>query len=145
MLKVGELDKPANVPCKHLCAHGCGVFDNRPTPTCGAFTCDWREGFLPKSAIPSKTHMVVWKTHLPTQDGERVEILECNIAEGEPIHQATFDHLMKCSENITVMFVRGEETWAYARGRKLAAWSPGARLSMRLDRRGIVEQVNTGS
>src|SRR5262249_34203215 len=36
-----QLRKPADTPCKHLCATGCGIYEARP-PVCQQFLCGWR-------------------------------------------------------------------------------------------------------
>lgn len=41
ILPIPELDKPAGVPCKHLTAQGCGIYDDRPQ-LCKDFLCGYR-------------------------------------------------------------------------------------------------------
>jgi|GEM_PF-2184873 len=41
--------KPAATPCKHLCATGCSIYDQRP-PICKDFQCDYLDGTLGKDA-----------------------------------------------------------------------------------------------
>lgn len=43
-LPIAELKSPPGVPCEHLCATGCGVFEDRPHDVCGAFACNWLRG-----------------------------------------------------------------------------------------------------
>lgn len=44
-VQVSELNKPAGVPCRHLCG-GCGIYATRPT-ACRAFQCSWLGGTFP--------------------------------------------------------------------------------------------------
>lgn len=41
----GVLDKPNYQPCQHLCATGCGIYENRPK-SCRDWTCYWKTGLL---------------------------------------------------------------------------------------------------
>ena len=40
-IETAEFRKPANTPCPHLCATGCGIYETRP-PVCQQFLCGWR-------------------------------------------------------------------------------------------------------
>lgn len=40
-IKTPQLRKDAQVPCPHLVAKGCGIYENRPT-VCRSFLCGWR-------------------------------------------------------------------------------------------------------
>lgn len=40
-IETPQLRKPADTPCKHLCATGCGIYETRP-PVCQQFLCGWR-------------------------------------------------------------------------------------------------------
>jgi len=40
-IDVPQLRKKARVPCQHLSASGCGIYENRP-PVCRQFLCGWR-------------------------------------------------------------------------------------------------------
>jgi len=40
-IKAPQLRKDAQVPCPHLVAKGCGIYESRP-PVCRSFLCGWR-------------------------------------------------------------------------------------------------------
>lgn len=40
-IETTEFRKPINVPCRHLCGTGCGIYETRP-PVCQQFLCGWR-------------------------------------------------------------------------------------------------------
>lgn len=40
---IDELGKPVDVPCKHLTAHGCSIYEERPQ-VCRDFECNWKLG-----------------------------------------------------------------------------------------------------
>ena len=40
-LTIHALNKPAGVPCEHLTAQGCGIYDQRPDE-CRVFDCGWK-------------------------------------------------------------------------------------------------------
>jgi len=40
-IKTPQLRKDAQVPCPHLVAKGCGIYESRP-PVCRGFLCGWR-------------------------------------------------------------------------------------------------------
>lgn len=45
VIAVPELQKPADEPCRHLCASGCGIHPDRPE-SCQRFECQWLRGVL---------------------------------------------------------------------------------------------------
>lgn len=40
-IKAPQLRKEAQIPCPHLVAKGCGIYESRP-PVCRSFLCGWR-------------------------------------------------------------------------------------------------------
>ena len=58
--EVPEINKPANTPCKHLCAagYGCQIYKNRPK-MCADYQCCWLMGFGAKSDIPEKSGVLI--------------------------------------------------------------------------------------
>lgn len=67
LLPVEGLDKPANVACRHLGAHGgCGVYSERPD-ACRFFQCVWLNSrtrrpasdALPDALRPDRCHVVL--------------------------------------------------------------------------------------
>lgn len=40
-IKAPQLRKDAQIPCPHLAAKGCGIYESRP-PVCRSFLCGWR-------------------------------------------------------------------------------------------------------
>jgi hypothetical protein len=40
-IKTPQLRKDAQIPCPHLVAKGCGIYESRP-PVCRSFLCGWR-------------------------------------------------------------------------------------------------------
>ena len=40
-IETPQFRKPANTACRHLCATGCGIYENRPS-VCRQFLCGWR-------------------------------------------------------------------------------------------------------
>jgi hypothetical protein len=40
-IKAPQLRKDAQIPCPHLVAKGCGIYESRP-PVCRSFLCGWR-------------------------------------------------------------------------------------------------------
>lgn len=59
MLAVAELDKPANVWCRHARkGGGCAIYAERPA-TCRAFVCGWQLGTVREALRPDRVHAVV--------------------------------------------------------------------------------------
>lgn len=45
VMGVREIEKGMYETCKHLCAAGCGIYDERPS-SCRTFECQWLRGVL---------------------------------------------------------------------------------------------------
>jgi hypothetical protein len=58
---VHELAKDPGIPCAHLTAEGCAIYDSRP-PTCRAFYCHWleKESLLTVSERPDKSKVLCY-------------------------------------------------------------------------------------
>jgi hypothetical protein len=55
---VGEISKPAFVKCKHACAQGCSIYEDRPE-SCAVWACLWRRGLvMPEDMRPDKLGIV---------------------------------------------------------------------------------------
>lgn len=52
------VSKPAWLRCRHQCATGCGVYEERPTP-CAVYRCMWKLGWGPKNYRPDRLGLVV--------------------------------------------------------------------------------------
>lgn len=44
-MHVPAIEKPEHTACKHLCAHGCSIYADRPA-VCSTWECAWRSGWL---------------------------------------------------------------------------------------------------
>lgn len=56
----GGIEKPAGVPCEHLCnapCGNCGIYENRPS-ACKQYSCMWLDGELPVEAKPEHSGVV---------------------------------------------------------------------------------------
>lgn len=56
--RVPELEKPENVPCKHLCEIGCGIHATRPQ-VCRGYECLWLQGALGEGMRPDKSGLIL--------------------------------------------------------------------------------------
>ena len=54
---VVELDKAPGVMCKHACAVGCGIYDERPS-SCIEYRCSWLRGSHTKEERPDRIGLV---------------------------------------------------------------------------------------
>jgi uncharacterized protein len=55
---VGEIQKPAFQKCKHACAQGCAIYEDRPE-SCATWACLWRRGLvMPEELRPDKLGIV---------------------------------------------------------------------------------------
>lgn len=113
MLEVPSIDKPRDTPCEHLAAHGCSKHDDLPCGRQGReFICVWKDGFLPKSQIPSKTHVVVWY-------GPK-GVWQVLIAPGHSIPHPTWEWLMRASREREVCIDQaGEPKTVWRNGYKV--------------------------
>jgi Fe-S-cluster containining protein len=57
-LAVETIGKACGVPCEHLTAHGCGIYEMRPDE-CRIFTCAWLVGMGDVSVRPDRLNGVV--------------------------------------------------------------------------------------
>lgn len=58
-IETEELQKPADVPCQHLCSTGCGIYETRPS-VCRTWYCGWRYmGQLGLEMRPDKLEIMV--------------------------------------------------------------------------------------
>ena len=53
VMAVTELNKPRGQACKHICASGCAIYDERPD-SCRRFDCLWRLGFARDEDRPDR-------------------------------------------------------------------------------------------
>lgn len=124
VLGVEPVQKPPQQHCQHECARGCAIYEKRPN-SCAEFTCLWLAGMLPKSAKPSKTHMVVYGTALgSTMRHTRLEVVQCDIRGDAPMHPATWQWLVDASHKVPVVVCRNADTSTlYQYGKKLITWT----------------------
>src|SRR5262249_35018088 len=61
LFPVQELNKPANVWCKH-CQPGKGWYEQRP-PICRGFACGWLLGHMSDNWFPKRARMVIKAFH----------------------------------------------------------------------------------
>lgn len=62
----GGIEKPAGVPCEHLCnspCGQCGIYAERPS-ACQQYTCMWLDGQLPIEAKPEHSGVVAEICHI---------------------------------------------------------------------------------
>ena len=79
---VRALDKPSYTKCKHECAAGCGIYDDKPGE-CAEYTCAWLDGFLPDDMKPNASGLLLERFYI--QWPQRVEILcgfACSVLDG---------------------------------------------------------------
>lgn len=59
-ISIPVLDKPAGVPCQHLCAGPgcCGIYEKRPSE-CAAYQCAWLDGHLPQGLRPDHSGILL--------------------------------------------------------------------------------------
>jgi Fe-S-cluster containining protein len=116
VLPIREIDqKPAGVPCKHLCpSQGgcCGIYAERPD-VCSGFECLWKMGFLkgPETYRPDQIGLMFWVNDVivddiqfivayETRPGARLEpkasYLIDKIAKAMPLFIKTHEGETKC-------------------------------------------------
>jgi hypothetical protein len=61
---IPELGKPANTPCEHLTANGCGIYAKRPE-VCRRFRCHWLDG----EGTDRPDAVGAYTTRIPTGNG----------------------------------------------------------------------------
>jgi hypothetical protein len=76
LLDVKSIEKPANTPCSHLCAEGCGIYASRPKE-CRDYSCYWLE---------SRTNALEMR---PDQLGVIIEINETNLGKAVVVREFT--------------------------------------------------------
>lgn len=67
----GGIEKPAGVPCEHLCNAACGacsIYENRPS-ACQLYRCMWLDGDLPLEAKPEHSGVVGEIAHVDPAGG----------------------------------------------------------------------------
>jgi hypothetical protein len=63
-LTILELNKPADVTCRHVCATGCSIYADRPK-ACSEYLCAWKIGIGTSEQRPDKVGIVL----SPTEPG----------------------------------------------------------------------------
>lgn len=124
VLEVEAMQKPADVPCRHLCAKGCGIYQRRPD-ACSGFTCAWREGQLGRRDQPSNTHMVIWVTRMLSPGGSQLEVIQCDVAKGAKRHKKTMRYLLRASHVMPVTIVQAGQCELFSMGRSIIKWTSG--------------------
>lgn len=75
--RVPQLDKPANVLCRHAAGPGCSIYTTRPD-ACRAYYCLWRRiGALPEAARPDRLGIIFSFVtgYMPVTPFERLYII----------------------------------------------------------------------
>ncbi len=124
VLEVDAMQKPNDVPCRHLCSAGCGIYNGRPQ-SCREFTCGWLEGMLGPADRPSRTHMVLWITNMLSPTGKRFVTLQCNIRAGAKRHKKTMAWLRHKSFGMPVLVVQGDKCELISLGKSIVKWNHG--------------------
>jgi len=104
---IEETDSPPGVPCKHICARGCAIYENRPQ-ACADVKCLWLNGEFSVNDRPDKIGVVCWVTlsSLMTVDGERAVVVYASY-KGKP-HKKTLRRLIAASYVNPVVIVPGK-------------------------------------
>ena len=108
ILPVTPLNKPAGVPCEHLCQSDegcCSIYDKKPS-ACTTYECAWLEEFIPIEAQPTEIGVVferMWVEFpkrldilmaMPIYDGaldENIELIESIAQDGVVVMAVEFD------------------------------------------------------
>lgn len=133
-IAVAPLGKGTDEPCAHQGKGGCRIYRKRPN-CCAAFTCRWLEGALSQELRPDKSGMILWQTSLISDQGTRLELLQCNVRPRVRWQGSrTFREILRFSEHTLIAFVQQEHVWLYHLGVCLGDW--GEADFIRLDRDG---------
>lgn len=124
LLPVRVLDKPANVPCKHLCASGCGIYPNWPD-LCNRWECAWRSGELGPYDRPDKSGVIIWSREL---DGSQV--ICANSKPGKKIKPKVWRWLME--RQLPVLHTQGSVVQFYVNGQLRDEWPADEPRALRL-------------
>jgi len=54
VLPIAELKKHRNVPCSHICGHGCDIYNNGRPKVCRVWRCEWLRGNVQEAYRPDK-------------------------------------------------------------------------------------------
>jgi hypothetical protein len=74
-----EYESPRWVPCHHLCAAGCGIYDDRPQG-CRAFRCAWLKGWGTDDERPDRLGVIVERLEARPRIGVEEKILATELA-----------------------------------------------------------------
>jgi hypothetical protein len=96
--------KPAGEPCRHLCASGCGIYNDRP-PVCRRFRCAWlQEATLPDSLRPDRCGVLFAMNDNLLGDGFAVYAYE--LRPGAADRRAVARVIQRVAAEATVFLVR---------------------------------------
>jgi len=137
VLEVEAMQKPADVPCRHLCAKGCGIYQRRPD-ACSDFTCAWREGQLGRRDAPNLTHMVIWATRMLSPGGQKLEVIQCDVAKGAKRHKKTMRYLLAASHVMPVTIIQTGKCELFSMGRSIVKWRSGDFVNLDTDASGKI-------
>lgn len=87
LMWVEELEKPERVPCPHLCAKGCGIYETRPG-SCGAFLCLWlwdEQGLLREDDRPDKSGVMLFIRYGTPLSGPEGLMTALPVESGKPL------------------------------------------------------------
>ena len=113
ILPIIELNKPRRMPCKHLCAKGCGIYKDPKKPrVCNVFRCEWLRGNLAEWDRPDKLGVMFWfsavlkeKSHLRVSE-LRAGVFEKKMATvKQRVQRIIQRHHKKTGNRLEVMYV----------------------------------------
>ncbi len=138
VLEVEAMQKPADTPCRHLCAKGCGIYHRRPD-ACSGFTCAWREGQLGRRDAPNQTHMVIWVTRMLSPGGSKMEVIQCDMLQGAKRHKKTMRWLIGASHTMPVTIIQAGKCELFSKGVSIVKWQSGDFVNLKHDPSGFVK------
>jgi len=96
---VEELDKKPGIPCEHLCAKGCSIYEKRPGG-CRSFVCMWYQGQFSQRDKPNQTGVVCWMAYtgiMLDKDGNKCLTLYVSHRPGKKLNKKMFNWMLQVS------------------------------------------------
>jgi hypothetical protein len=124
VLTIDEVQTKADSPCQHLCAKGCGIYEDRPHP-CQIFECAWKRGLMGPNDRPDKSHMVIWPTQMLGPSGKPLNVMQCNHRKGAKRHKKTMKYLMALSYQLPVPIIQDSESELFSHAQSVIRWRQG--------------------
>lgn len=95
-LALAALNKPINVRCQHVCAQGCGIYNDRPD-ACREYRCAWLMGLLPEKFRPDQSG-IVWSFETG-RTANSILIQAMMLVDAIPLEQIEYQ-LAKIQQNV---------------------------------------------